>query len=238
MPPVPAPAEHLPLSKVYPKMGWAIMRSSWDNDATVLAVKSGYTWNHAHTDAGSFILLHKGRPLIIDSGTCNYARPEYSSYYRQSLAHNVVLFDGQGQELDQINRGAKFRGSVIKWFDNIGIRYIAVDATGPMANKLTRNYRHFIWIDNCILILDDVAAFANGNLDWLLHTAADSQELSPGSLSLHNGNASATFAMLYPHVRTSVREGLTPEDPEKPKSYYAFSSATKTNISDLSRPSI
>jgi hypothetical protein len=33
--------------------------------------------------------------------------------------------------------------------------------------------------------------------------------------------------MLYPEVYASVREGLAPEDPDKPKTYYAFSSATK-----------
>ena len=48
-----------------------MLRSSWENDATLLAMKSGYTWNHAHADAGSFILFKQGEPLIIDSGTCD-----------------------------------------------------------------------------------------------------------------------------------------------------------------------
>jgi hypothetical protein len=67
-----------PTSIIYPRMGWATMRSSWENDATFLAMKSGYTWNHAHPDAGSFILFKQGLPLIIDSGTCSYSRPEYT----------------------------------------------------------------------------------------------------------------------------------------------------------------
>jgi hypothetical protein len=81
----------LDTSALYPEIGWAVMRSSWEDDATLLAVKSGFTWNHAHADAGSFIVFHAGRPLIIDSGNCSYGRPEYVDYYCQSQAHNVLL---------------------------------------------------------------------------------------------------------------------------------------------------
>ena len=96
----------VPNSCAYPDMGWAMLRSSWENDATLLAVKSGYTWNHAHADAGSFILFKHGVPLITDAGHCAYHRPEYTSYYyRQSKAHNVILFNGAGQpEEDHFHR--------------------------------------------------------------------------------------------------------------------------------------
>ena len=50
----------LPQSHLWKDFGWATMRDSWDKDATMLAVKSGMTWNHSHADANSFILFHKG----------------------------------------------------------------------------------------------------------------------------------------------------------------------------------
>ena len=106
-------------SCIYAQMGWATMRSSWENDATLLAMKSGYTWNHAHADAGSFILYKNGMPLIIDSGTCSYSRPEYSTYYRQSRAHNVILFDGAGQPQDDITYGCKFPGRMRSLIDGL-----------------------------------------------------------------------------------------------------------------------
>ena len=217
----------LPLSKVYPKMGWAMMRNSWQNDATLLAVKSGYTWNHAHADASTFLLMHKGSPIIIDSGTCNYGRHEYSTYYRQSHAHNVVLFDGQGQPIDQIGLGAKFRGSILKWSDSLGVRYIAADATGPVANLVTRNYRHFLWVGDVVLILDDIATFQDASLDWLLHTAGDVEERTPGELLLKNGKATARFALLYPQTQMGVRQGLVQEKPDQKIPYHVFSTATK-----------
>jgi hypothetical protein len=68
-------------SVLYPEIGWAVMRNSWAKNGTLLAVKSGFTWNHAHADAGSFLLFHNGKPLLIDSGCCSYGRPEYLEYY-------------------------------------------------------------------------------------------------------------------------------------------------------------
>ncbi len=73
---------HLPLSVLYGQIGWSVLRSSWNDDATMLAVKSGFTWNHAHADAGSFILFHAGVPLLIDSGTCSYGNPAYTGLLR------------------------------------------------------------------------------------------------------------------------------------------------------------
>lgn len=226
-PPAASSTASLPLSKVYPKMGWAMMRNSWQNDATLLAVKSGYTWNHAHADASTFLLMHKGSPIIIDSGTCNYARHEYSTYYRQSLAHNVILFDGQGQPTDQIGIGAKFRGSILKWNDSLGVRYIAADATGPTANLVTRNYRHFLWVGDVILIFDDVATFQDMSLDWLLHTEGDVDERGPGKLLIKNSNATAHFSLLYPQTKMEVRQGMAQEDPDQKIPYHVFSTATK-----------
>lgn len=47
-------------SQLFADFGWATMRTSWQKDATMLAVKSGHTWNHSHADANSFILSTKG----------------------------------------------------------------------------------------------------------------------------------------------------------------------------------
>jgi oligo-alginate lyase len=139
---VQSPPDSLPKSVLYPDIGWAVLRSSWQDNATMLAVKSGFTWNHAHPDAGSFILCHEGKPVIIDSGTCSYSRPEYSSYYRQSKAHNVVLIDGQAQNPEDCSRGDRgvvTPGRLPDLLDLAGLRYVFADATGPTSWKFSRN---------------------------------------------------------------------------------------------------
>lgn len=221
--PKPSPAAEAPNSCIYPDMGWAMLRSSWENDATLLAMKSGYTWNHAHADAGSFILFKQGAPLIIDSGTCAYHRREYSTYYRQSKAHNVILFNGSGQPESDILRGCKFSGHLHSLIDGLGLKYIYADATGPMARWFTRNYRHWLWSGDVILIFDDVRAHEPGQMDWLLHYEGQYAARPDGGVNLKNGEAEAVLKILHPPTQIREEKGLADHNPDKEIPYLAFS---------------
>jgi hypothetical protein len=218
--------EDLPTSVCYSDIGWAIMRSSWEDDATMMAVKSGFTWNHAHPDAGSFILFHAGKPLIIDSGNCSYSRPEYSTYYRQSKAHNVILFNGQGQNPEDCtrgDRGVKTPGQLYKSMDLEGFKYVFADATGPTSWKFSRNYRHFMWIDSVILIFDDVRTHEAGKLEWLLHYT-NSVDRDGSDLLISNGPAKAIVRPLFPENMTvTEKKGLKDHDPDTQVDYLALS---------------
>ncbi len=220
-----APARNiLPLSVIYPTIGWAMLRTSWENDATMLAVKCGDTWNHAHADATSFLLFHAGQPLLIDSGACSYGHPAYRNYYRHSRAHNVVLFNGQGQpEEDFHPRGVKFPGRLHNLLDGLGLKYLYADATGPMARYLTRNYRHWLWLDGVILVFDDLLAHEPGTFDWLLHYAGEARHRG-GDIKLTNGAAQARVTMLFPpDPRVHEDQGLAEYQPETPVTYLALS---------------
>jgi oligo-alginate lyase len=218
----PATRGDAPTSCIYPDMGWATMRTSWENDATFIAMKAGYTWNHAHADAGSFILFKQGKPLIIDSGTCQYSRSEYSTYYRLSRAHNVVLFNGQGQAAEDIGLGCKFQGRMHSLIDGHDLKYIYADATGPMARWFTRNYRRWIWSGDVILIIDDLRAHTPGEMDWLLHFEGEYTADSDSSVTLRNGGAEAVVKVLYPGVKHREEIGLKQHDPDKKVPYLAF----------------
>jgi hypothetical protein len=221
--PKPSAAANVPNSYAYPNMGWAMLRSSWADDATLLAMKSGYTWNHAHADAGSFILFKQGAPLIIDSGTCAYHRPEYTTYYRRSKAHNVILFDGSGQPEEDLFIGCKFPGHLHSLIDGLGLKYIYADATGPMARWFVRNYRHWLWSGDVILIFDDVRAHAAGQLDWLLHYEGKYTTRPDGGVLIKNGEAEAVVKMLYPPAQIHEETGLGDHNPDKKVPYLVFS---------------
>lgn len=217
-----SPPHDWPKSVIYPDIGWGIMRSSWEDDATILAVKSGFTWNHAHADAGSFVLFHEGKPLIIDSGTCSYGRPEYTRYYCQSEAHNVVLFNGQGQSREDIPRGVKTPGSLHRLMDMDGLKYIFADATGPMSQHFCRNYRHFLWIDSVILVIDDLRAHSEGKFEWLLHYEGEAQR-QDSDICLNNKPASAIVRPLFPETPVIVeKSGLKDHAPDEKVSYFAL----------------
>jgi len=213
-------------SMLYQDIGWAVLRSSWQDDATMLAVKSSFAWNHAHPDAGSFILFHKGKPLIIDSGNCSYSRREYTSYYRQSKAHNVILIDGHGQNPEDCgngDRGTVTPGRIHKLIDMAGLRYVFADATGPTSWKFSRNYRHFLWLGSAILIFDDVRTHEAGKLEWLLHYQ-DKADRQGGKIMLSNGDARAVVLPLFPEeINVTEKKGLKDHDPDTEVTYLALS---------------
>ena len=235
-------APDLPVSAIYADNGWAMLRNSWDKDATLLAVKSGFTWNHAHADAGSFILFHHGQNLLIDSGNCWYPKPQYDEYYRQSKAHNVVLFDGQGQPPADPWLGSKFPGTVQQLIDAGDLKYVLADATGPTARNFTRNYRHFLWIGDVILILDDLRAFDYGQFEWLLHVDGEAKR-NGLDLTIQTNGAKVAVRPLFPErfaegfehdaperVRLVEKQGLKDHEQDTPVTYYAIVPPGKAQV--------
>ncbi len=188
----------LPTSHLWEDFGWATMRDSWDKDATMLAIKSGMTWNHSHADANSFILFHKGTDIIKDAGNCSYGKPEYRNYFFQTDAHNVVKFNGEGQPRHQQYHGTMLPGSVSGLVDGGNIKYVLADGTGPMSHLLNRNFRHFLWIDNVIYIIDDLGSHTPGEFEWLWHPGGKAVKRG-FDLEVSDGeNSAVAVRPLYP----------------------------------------
>lgn len=225
----------LPVSALYKDMGWATLRSSWDTNATLLGVKSGFTWNHAHADAGSFVLYHKGKNLLIDGGDAFYGSDEYSTYFVRSEAHNVMLFNGKAQDPQDQYHAVKNPGHLYNLMDGGNIKYVLADAQGPTAHYFLRNYRHFLWIGKVILVIDDVKAYEPGKFEWLMHFDRDARRKGP-DFEITNGDAAVlvrplfpeTLPMGYPHdfpekMVVEERLGYKDHDVKTRLPYYAIS---------------
>ncbi len=220
---------------------WAMMRTSWEKDATMLAVKSGHTWNHSHADANSFILFHKGVDIIKDAGNSSYSKPEYRNYFFQSDAHNVVKFNGEGQSREQQYHGSQMRGEMDYLLDGGNVKYVLADGTGPMADKFSRNFRHFLWIDNVIYIIDDLKSHEIGHYEWLWHPGGETRKRG-GDLTITNGNSSVVVRPVYPRplaqsdfvhdypndLYWEILEGPT-ENLQGTEQYYSFHLPAKTD---------
>ena len=187
----------LPLSHLWSDFGWATLRDSWEKDATMLAVKSGMTWNHSHADANSLILFHKGVDLIKDAGNCNYAKQPYREYFFQSDAHNVVKFNGQGQNRYQQYHGSLLSGKVCNLLDCGPIKYVMADGTGPMSQWLNRNLRHFLWMDEVIYVIDDLHSYESGQFEWLWHPGGEIRKKG-FDVEITQGDASLLLRPIYP----------------------------------------
>lgn len=231
----------LPTSHLWKDFGWATMRDSWEKDATMLAVKSGMTWNHSHADANSFILFHKGVDILKDAGNCSYGKPEYRNYFFQSDAHNVVKFNGEGQSTYQQYHGTMLPGTVSNLVDGGNVKYVLADGTGPMSQWLSRNFRHFLWIDNVIFIIDDLKSHESGHFEWLWHPGGDAVKRG-FDLNVTSGDAAVAVRPLYPRrlaysnfvhdypedLYWEIKEGPT-EDLKGTEQYYSFHLPEKTD---------
>lgn len=232
-----------PKSHLYQDMGWATLRNSYADNATMLAVKSGFTWNHSHADAGSYILFHNGKNLIIDSGGASYLNPLYTEYFCQSEAHNVVMFDGKGQNRNDPYFGVVNSGSLHNLIDGKDFKYLLANATGPYSHILARNYRNFIWVGNVILVIDDLLAFEPGQFEWLLHYNGESTLKGGIDLTIKDEDAKVLVRPLFPetfppggerphdfpeHMRLTEKIGYEDHHPETEKPYWSISHFEKT----------
>jgi len=217
------------------------MRNSWGKDATMFAMKSGWTWNHSYADAGTFSLFHQGQSLIGENGHSAYGTKEYDGYFRQSIAHNVMTFNGKAANPEDTYYGSKFPGTMSHLLDAGDLRYVLADATGPTAGNFIRNYRSFLWVGDAILILDDVKSFEPGQFEFLLHpNAAATVKRTGQDLLVTLEKASAIVRPLFPepfpdgglptdypeNMRLVEKQGLKAD--RTPATYYGFAPADLT----------
>lgn len=178
------------LSVCYDKIGWATFRDSHERNSTMLAIKCGDTWNHAHADCANFLLYRKGRPEIYESVTYGgYSNKLYQGYYVTSQAHNVLLFNDKGQDFrDNYKNHTHLPGRLLNYIDDNGFRYVVADGTGPMSRYFRKHHRHFLWLNGFILVYDDVECYDCGKVSFLLHAEEDScfKMLSPCTVTKHN----------------------------------------------------
>lgn len=227
--------------QLFSDFGVATLRDSWQKNATMLAVKSGHTWNHCHADANSLILFHHGVDLIKDAGNCSYGMSDYRNYFFQSQAHNVVLFNGEGQSMDQQYHGSYLDGSLSNMIDADNIKYILANGTGPMSDKFSRNFRHFLWWDNVIYVIDDITAHKSGKFEWLWHPGGEYKK-NRGDIEISKDNAAIILRQLYPQPlipsgflqdypeHLTMEEVNAPSEDRKGETYLALKSPATTNM--------
>ena len=147
--------------------GMCTVRTSGEKDANMLSVRCGFSWNHAHADAGTFSLFHGGHLVICD---CGYGRGVNPGFCISSEAHNMILVNGNGMHGWNMSRGCRLPGKIRELVrDGDSLCFIA-DSTGPRSKDCFRNLRTFIKVDDSLfVIVDDITAYEESAYDFLLH---------------------------------------------------------------------
>jgi len=172
------PPTDLSASRAFHGAGWGIVREDLESeDGLLLAVRAAdNAKTHCHKDLGTFILRAQGRDLIVDPG-----RPQYCADYwihgaltygRETLGHNCVLVDGEGQE-----KGADQRAEITRMEDHGLRKYMTVEVRAERIGlELQRRAFEVVLDDSsAIRISDEVRLTRLGTITWLLHYAPDAE---------------------------------------------------------------
>ncbi len=184
-----APLSNLPTTKMWPDLGWGIMRSSWDDPkAVLLGLKGGQrNWDHQHHDMNSFVLYAYGKPLLVDM---HYPGTVWAC---ETEAHNTIMVDGkeqfgkvgimgQGDGGDDpyhraiVGDAIDSRGEVLDapWYT----RLVGDASLGYEQDDVRSFVREIMYLKkdaaadpaDYFVMFDDVSATRPVRMDWMLHT--------------------------------------------------------------------
>jgi hypothetical protein len=169
----------LPTFRLFPDKGIFAWRSSWDDDATYVSLKSGsYFGGHEQPDAGHFIVHRGGVPYVTDHGY---------SYRKETDEHNLILVDGTGQH----GSGSQWMSPVdpAGWAqvdsalgDDAYFDVVADPTAMYESTTLTSWKREILGLGPDIFVVHDaVAGSASMDVTWLLHSYRSDPPTSPTS---------------------------------------------------------
>lgn len=152
------------LSKVFDGIGWAIMRTGWQDSDYLLGVKSGnWLGSHNHHEQGSFIFGSEGRWLIADMG---YYRDRE---HKNASFHNVLY---------EVNSETLYTGVyTLSYHFEADSSYSYIQSVGDtLAAKISPWKRNIVFFNKLgsFAVMDYAPEQDTvDSLCWLIHTWVD-----------------------------------------------------------------
>jgi len=166
-----------PNGALFQSIGWAAMHSDLSSTArnSVYFKSSPFgALNHSHADQNSFTLDAGGERLAIDSGYYDaYKSDHWGRWYKQTVAHNAITFDGgKGQVVDAndeaVNKAST--GTVTRYVQREGYDIVSGDATQAYGSQLTTARRDLVYLrPGVILVHDTLASPIAHQWEWNIH---------------------------------------------------------------------
>ena len=217
-----------PNSAVFENIGWAALRTGWDDDDTLVAFKcSSSKEGHDHTEQGNIVVNVAGTWIATDPGYGSFRSKPEGVYSRGTAGHNSILVDGTMQTARE--------GKITRFFTSEELDYAVGDASRCYdPGKLSKFVRHVIFVKpDYLVVWDELASEGTPrSFQWLLHTDAggwfeidgktpDAGFSGPASeIKLVKDRASLNARFLAPTEVTATYDFW----PETEKNYPAFAS--------------
>lgn len=208
----------LPSSKVFSAQG-LVMRSGWQDHATIISTHTGPATNHYHADQGSFQLMTNDEMLLTDPGVGAggyYANTFYRIYNIQAIAHNVMLvdYDPESQIQPDFDNGIAALSTwptMVHPFVGTSTDAVQEDLACVYKDKLDQYVRTLIYQKNGPLFLFDrvKSHSSDGHVyNWVFHAPQNenhqrSIQYQDHRLTVDRPKARLTMEVLSPEIVSS-----------------------------------
>ncbi len=193
----------LPDARVFKDVGLVAFHEDLGNpQETYFLLKSSPfgAWSHIYADQNSFYIQGFGEALAIQSGYySSYGGNHHGEWTRQTVAHNSILVDGEGQSVGNRETSLGDRSSrekIIAFKMGSGlpgsVDYAAGDATEAYHGLLDKFVRHVNYQrPKDFLLIDELEAPEAVRYDWLLHSLEKMQiDRKDNTVTISKGKAS------------------------------------------------
>lgn len=201
----------------------AVFRSAWRNpNALYLALKGGAAnLNHAHMDAGSFVLERDGARWARDLGLQEYESLEskgvdlwnrrqdsqrWQVFRLNNHSHNTLSIDGRLHRVDGPAR-------IVAFSDAAAAPFAVVDLSAVFAGQAERALRGFKVIGGrAVLVQDELRGLkAGASVRWAMLTGAD-VEIAGDRATLRENGRVLEARLLAPAASFTVIPAEPPQD--------------------------
>jgi oligo-alginate lyase len=150
--------------------GLAILRIGSGKNANCLFIDYGkHGIAHGHYDKLNITLFANGREWILDPGRLTYSHKEYTTWVKETVAHNTVVIDGRSQAATE-GKLLYLKSSPDKSAPNAWTALRAQCDTAYVGVKLDRT---LVLTPDFLLDVYDVSADSPRHIDYVLHTRSE-----------------------------------------------------------------
>lgn len=163
-------------SRIFAVKGNAVFRTGWTGDDGLVLFRAGPTFNHNHSDQGSFQFRALGETLVTEAGWSDYYKdPYYDTFYTQAAGHNTLLVDGNPASQDigdtpqfaALDRYPRITDATVSaTYDAVGS-----DLTSVYRGRLQRYVRRLVYLKPDVLVVFDRVRSSGeaASYTWRLH---------------------------------------------------------------------
>jgi len=161
----------LPVSKVFRDTGIAVLNTTLMNSADNVQVRFKSSpmgrWSHGHDPQNSFTLNAYGEPLLVNNVYRDlYGTPFHKGWVWSTRAQNALLVNGEGQK----PHAKDAVGRIVQWQIEDGFDYVLGDAAPAYDGRLTKAFRHVLFVKpDLVIFVDEAESPAPTTFQWMLH---------------------------------------------------------------------